>query len=168
MNNYISIYKYKTMTNRTIKNYRRTKKEQKNTGSVASLVIMVIFIVIMVATIILIHTSYAFEIKNEPLSFNIEITTITNYSELDSCHYPVEGGCLTKSGTIATAGRTAACPRDMGIGTVIEVDGHQWVCEDWYNAGLSRRFDLFVGYGIIAHKTAIEFGVKDMMVKILK
>jgi 3D (Asp-Asp-Asp) domain-containing protein len=57
-----------------------------------------------------------------------------------------------------------ACPRDMELGVKVEIDGKEYICEDRYNKNLSRRFDIFFGYGEEAHRKALEFGVKEMSV----
>jgi len=93
---------------------------------------------------------------------------VTAYSATDSCHYPVAGGCLTASGTIATPYRSAACPRDVPYGSTFAQEGHEWVCEDrtaeWVQNDLGRTFDLFVGYGAEAHEQAVKHGVKPGMI----
>ena len=159
------------MTNHRVKSNRvhRKSHEEDNSFPILDFVVLFFFFGIIFALVFRISPAdYTIEIKPDTISGEAEIATITNYSEFDSCHYPTEGGCLTKSGTIATEGRTAACPRTLPIGTVIDVAGHQWICEDWYNADLSRRFDLFVGMGLEAHYRAIEFGARKMAVIIYK
>ena len=88
---------------------------------------------------------------------------ITNYSELDSCHYPVKGGCLTASGTIASE-TTIACPRHWPLGTKVLIEGKEYTCEDRYNKNLSDRIDVWAGYGVDGHEKAKSFGIKNLIV----
>ena len=85
---------------------------------------------------------------------------MTNYSELDSCHYPVKGGCLTASGTIASD-TTIACPRSWPFGVKVLIEGKEYVCEDRYQINLSDRIDLWTGYGKEAHENALAFGIQE-------
>ena len=93
------------------------------------------------------------------------VAIITAYSELDSCHYPVKGGCLTASGTIASE-TTIACPRSWPLGTKVLIEDKEYTCEDRYNKNLSDRIDKWVGYGKQAHKDALEFGLQKQEVVI--
>ena len=91
------------------------------------------------------------------------IMPTTNYSELDSCHYRVKEGCLTASGTIASKS-TIACPRHWKLGTKVLMEGKEYICEDRYNANLSDRIDIFVGYGKDNHIRAINYGVREITI----
>ena len=90
---------------------------------------------------------------------------ITAYSELDSCHYPTKGGCLTASGTIASE-TTIACPRSWPLGTKVLIEGKEYICEDRYNANLSDRLDVWAGYGVEGYEKAKNFGIKNMEIVI--
>ena len=94
------------------------------------------------------------------------LTPITNYSAIDSCHYPVKGGCLTASGTIASE-TTIACPRHWPFGVKVLIESKEYICEDRYNSNLSDRIDLWAGYGKKAHLDALAFGiqVKEIIIK---
>ena len=105
-------------------------------------------------------------IENPPQKMASVLMPITNYSELDSCHYPVKGGCLTASGTIASE-TTIACPRHWPLGTKVLIEGKEYICEDRYNSNLSDRIDIWVGYGKQAHKEALEFGLQKHQVIVL-
>mgnify|MGYP001578073688 CR=1 FL=1 len=90
---------------------------------------------------------------------------ITNYSEYDSCHYPVKGGCLTASGTIASE-TTIACPRHWPLGTKVLIEDKEYTCEDRYNSNLSDRIDVWAGYGVDGYEKAKNFGIKNMIIVI--
>lgn len=90
----------------------------------------------------------------------------TAYSEIDSCHYPAEGGCLVASGKLADKGMVA-CPRSMELGTMFEIAGRVYTCEDRYNADLSDRLDLWHGYGEEAHEKALNYGERVRHIKVL-
>ena len=89
---------------------------------------------------------------------------ITHYSALDSCHYPKEQKCLVASGKVAEIGMVA-CPIRYPFGTKFELSGRIYTCEDRYNADLSDRLDIFVGYGEENHLKAKRLGVKIRNVK---
>lgn len=97
---------------------------------------------------------------------------VSRYSELDSCHYPTkDGGCLTASGEVATAGHSIACPYDIPLGTVVSIAGVSYTCDDrtarWVQDGFSLpTFDIFEGYGEQAHTDAINFGAQTLDVTI--
>lgn len=90
----------------------------------------------------------------------------TAYSEIDSCHYPTEEGCLVASGKIADHGMVA-CPRSLPLGTKIEIDGKDYTCEDRYNADLSDRIDIWFGYGESALTEARNYGRKVVNIRII-
>lgn len=57
-----------------------------------------------------------------------------------------------------------ACPRDIKLGTTIEVKGHGvYVCEDRMNARYTNHFDLFM----LTKAEAREFGRKSLQYKII-
>lgn len=101
-------------------------------------------------------------IENSPVE--VRMLSVTNYSEYDSCHYE---NCAMASGRSAYKG-AVACPRDWKLGTKVEIGDKVYVCEDRYNANLSDRIDIFVGYGPEAYKEAINYGYKTLAVKIYK
>ena len=112
-------------------------------------------------------TTNSFYYEADRAQYERILMPITNYSELDSCHYPVKGGCLTASGVIASE-HTAACPRSWKKGLKILVEGKEYVCEDYYQLGLSDRIDLWAGYGKESHEQALEFGRKRLNVIVIK
>ena len=81
---------------------------------------------------------------------------ITKYSREDSCHNPkvVNGKtlCLTAIGRDTKEGTTVACPRNIKLGTKVEIMGKTYVCEDRYSAYLDEKrglptFDIFLEKG---------------------
>jgi 3D (Asp-Asp-Asp) domain-containing protein len=97
----------------------------------------------------------------------VALAWVTNYTASSSCHYPVNGGCLTASGEIAKVGITAACPRSIKLGSRIEIGGKKYICQDRYAKWLDKRqgdtYDIFVS----DVKTAIKFGKQKKEVKVL-
>ena len=87
--------------------------------------------------------------------------TITAYSEYDSCHYE---NCLMANGQRAYVG-AVACPRRIKMGSTVFLEGlGYFVCSDRYNANLSDRIDIFMGYGQEAHEKALNFGKQSMTI----
>lgn len=77
---------------------------------------------------------------------------ITHYGRADSCHNPktVYGKtlCLTAIGQDTQEGVTVACPRDIALGTKVEINGRTYVCQDRYAKYLDAKrgvptFDVF-------------------------
>lgn len=93
---------------------------------------------------------------------DFEIATTTAYSEFDSCHYP---NCAMASGKPAYIG-AVACPRDIPLGTEVEIAGQPFTCEDRTAKRYDGRFDIFTGYGEDAYKLAINFGIKKLPVEV--
>lgn len=92
------------------------------------------------------------------------LANVTHYTKQSSCHYPRGGGCLTASGTIATAGTTAACPRKYKFGTKIKVDGKIYECQDRLAKKYDSRFDIFTNESL---KEAFKWGKQLKQVEIL-
>ena len=94
---------------------------------------------------------------------------VTMYSPEDSCHFPApfHRGCLTASGSIATAGRTIACPERYKFGTKVEIEGHVYTCEDrtasWVQDRNGPTIDVFTE----SHKEAIRWGRRKQIIYIL-
>lgn len=82
---------------------------------------------------------------------------VTAYSEIDSCHYP---NCAMASGKRAYVG-AIACPREIKLGTKVEIDGQDYTCEDRTAKYLNGRFDVFIGYGQESYDKAIIFGKQN-------
>jgi len=114
--------------------------------------------------VILINSGHQFTVAGQ-----IEASTTmlgTSYSELDSCHYPVKGGCLTASGVIAN-NQSIACPRSWPLFTEVLVNGELKICHDRYNKNLSDRIDIWQGMGNAGYERAKEWGVKEVVVVVL-
>jgi 3D (Asp-Asp-Asp) domain-containing protein len=91
------------------------------------------------------------------------IKIVTAYSELDSCHYK---GCPMANGKKAQVGY-AACPRDIKLGTKIEIEGiGELICGDRTAKSLDGRYDVFMGMGNESYIKAKEFGIKELEVRI--
>ena len=74
------------------------------------------------------------------------------------CDYCSEGyGRGTATGAVATAGRTIAVdPSVIPYGTVVEINGHEYVAEDCGGAINDNRIDIFFD----THEEAMAFGVQ--------
>lgn len=92
------------------------------------------------------------------------LANVTHYTKESSCHYPKNGGCLTASGKIATAGITAACPRKYKFGTKIKVDEKIYECQDRTAKKYNDRFDIFADESL---KQAFKWGKQLKQVEIL-
>lgn len=69
------------------------------------------------------------------------------------------GIVYTASGTVATVGRTIAVDPDVfPIGTVLEIDGIEYVAEDTGSAVKGYKIDIYVA----DHDTAMDFGVREL------
>lgn len=73
---------------------------------------------------------------------------ITQYSRADSCHTVKNGKCIMASGRAVYAG-AAACPDFLNLGTMVNIDGQSYTCEDRYAKWLDRKrglptVDIFV------------------------
>lgn len=88
---------------------------------------------------------------------------ITHYTKESSCHYPKNGGCLTASGKIATAGTTVACPRKYKFGTKVKIDGKIYECQDRTAKKYDDRFDIFTNETL---KEAFKWGKQLKKVEI--
>lgn len=81
---------------------------------------------------------------------------VTAYSEIDSCHYE---NCIMANGVRAYVG-AVACPRNIKLGTKVEIDGIMYECADRTAKFVDGRFDIFFGYGQESYDRAIQFGKK--------
>ena len=80
---------------------------------------------------------------------------LTAYCSCQKCssHW----GKLTSTGTTATEGRTVAVdPTVIPYGTIIIINGHEYVAEDCGTAIKGKKIDIFID----DHERAKEFGVK--------
>lgn len=99
------------------------------------------------------------EIIEQPIKGNIE--TISYYSAIDSCHTGVS--CLMASGKRAYVG-AVACPRDLELGTKVEIDGIEYTCEDRTSLTYDGRYDIFLGYEEKDYHQALENGIDKLNV----
>lgn len=76
--------------------------------------------------------------------------SLTAYCSCANCCGKSDG--ITASGTQATAGRTVAC-NSLPMGTVISINGHQYVVEDTGGMG-GNVIDIFFN----SHEEALNFG----------
>lgn len=89
---------------------------------------------------------------------------VTAYSEFDSCH--TGASCKMASGKRAYVG-AIACPREFKLGTKIKINDTIYQCEDRTASWVDGRFDIFMGFGQEAYDKAIQWGVKNLEVKIV-
>lgn len=70
---------------------------------------------------------------------------------------------LTKSGTIPTEGRTVAVDPDViPLGTVLVIDGHEYIAEDTGGAVQGNSVDIYFA----SHEAAVEYGVQTKTIYI--
>lgn len=80
---------------------------------------------------------------------------LTAYCPCEKCCGTNTG--KTATGTIATQGRTIGVnPKDIPYGTVVEIDGKEYVAEDTGGAIGNNHIDIFFDN----HADALDFGVK--------
>ena len=94
-----------------------------------------------------------------------ELWEVSYYSEIDSCHNPVEGGCLTASGKIAEVGMVAS--NMFEFGTRLLIDGVEYTVEDRTSTRYSNRIDIFTGYSEKAYQIALSNGIDYLKVIVL-
>lgn len=105
---------------------------------------------------------HATETVGEPEWREITAET-TRYSKWETCW---NRECITASGTIATAGRTIACPRSIKHGTIVEIEGHRYTCEDRTSKKYDGRFDIYQGDTEADYYEALRIGKKRLTIKI--
>lgn len=91
--------------------------------------------------------------------YRIEEAIITYYTAADDECGKNDG--ITASGTVATEGRTVASDH-LPLGTVVEIDGVQYVVEDRFGGGYNNKIDVFVN----DKHTAYKLGKRKVKVKI--
>jgi len=96
---------------------------------------------------------------------SLGVKEVSAYSELDSCHYPTKGGCLTASGKIAKVGMVATNLHPFG--TKLRIGNEIYIVEDRISKRYKHRYDLFMGMGEEAHRQALNFGIQYFEVEIL-
>lgn len=103
------------------------------------------------------YTAEAHEIESTTIT-----AEVTAYSEKDSCHYE---NCAMANTEPAHEG-AVACPRNIALGTKIELLGRIYTCKDRTAKYLDGRYDVFMGYGEKAHEEALQFGLQELTVTI--
>jgi len=105
--------------------------------------------------------SYPTEIRSETLveterySFVAEVTAYTASDDECGNH-----AGITASGTHATEGRTIAVPSWIPFGTIVTINGHEYVAEDHGGDIQNNRIDIYMNN----KRDADEFGRKYMEV----
>lgn len=110
------------------------------------------------------HHNFYYAPITDPPGLVRSVSTVTAYSEFDSCHYD---DCVMASGKRAYVG-AVACPRALPLGSPILISGRPFTCEDRTAKKYDGRFDIFLGYGAPAHEEAKQFGVRKLLVEIIK
>lgn len=88
---------------------------------------------------------------------------LTGYCPCEKCCGVNTG--ITASGTKATEGRTVGVnPKDIPYGTVLEINGQQYIAEDTGSAIGSKHIDIFFNN----HEDALKFGTQKAEVFILE
>ena len=101
------------------------------------------------------------EAAEEPLT-NLGTFKFTAYCPCSKCCGKSDG--ITKTGVKATQGRTIAVdPKVIPLGSIVIIDGHEYIAEDVGGSIKENRIDLFFD----SHKEALDFGVqyKEVFVK---
>lgn len=87
---------------------------------------------------------------------------VTKYSSVESCFYPVKDKCLVASGKIAEVGMIAM--NNVPFGTKVEIQGKTYTVEDRIAKRFGDRIDIFSGYGEEAHRSALEWGIRSLII----
>lgn len=92
----------------------------------------------------------------EPIFESIGTFKLTAYCPCEKCCGKTDG--ITSTGANATAGRTIAVdPLVIPYGTVVLIDGQEYIAEDCGGAIKKNRIDIFFD----THSDALKFGVKE-------
>ena len=101
-----------------------------------------------------------------PNYISLGIHTITAYSSIESCDYPINNLCLMADNKPATIG-AIACPRKFLLGTTFLIGNQEYVCRDRLNIKYDDRFDIFMGYDWQDYLKAKQFGIQHLEVLLL-
>lgn len=89
---------------------------------------------------------------------------ITAYCSCSECCGQWADG-ITYTGTVATEGRTIAVdPGVIPLGSVVEINGSEYVAEDIGSAIKGKRLDIFFS----DHNDALVWGVQDLEVYLVE
>lgn len=92
----------------------------------------------------------------------VEKYKITAYCPCAKCCGKFADG-ITSTGAVATAGRTIAVdPEVIPYGSIVVIDGNEYVAEDCGGAIKGNRIDMFFN----THAEALEYGVQNKQVVI--
>lgn len=156
-----------------IKDERRRKMQQKVRYQINKLV-RVLTVTVLISLCLLGYLGYKAleaksrviyirEIINEDIKppHTMLYATITAYTS--SVDETDDDPFVTASGKIVRAG-TLACPSKYGFGTVVEIQGERYTCEDRMNKRYrdTNRFDIWTE----TKKEAYQWGKKELFVKI--
>ena len=90
----------------------------------------------------------------EPELISLGEFTLVHYCACASCCGKSDG--ITATGTVATAGRTIAVdPEVIPLGSVVIIDGHEYIAEDTGGAIKGKKIDMFCE----SHEEALQRGV---------
>ena len=90
-----------------------------------------------------------------------DLRTISYYSAIDSCHTGID--CLMANGERAYVG-AVACPRELELGTVVNIDGIDYTCADRTSLTYDGRYDIFLGYETKDYHEALARGLDQLRV----
>ena len=101
--------------------------------------------------------TYTIEIRNPPI--RSELVVVTGYSS--------EVGQTDDSPEITASQKRVrvgfiACPRKLKFGTIVEIEGKEYVCEDRMHGRFDNRYDIWFPSTVEAR----EWGIKTLEVKI--
>lgn len=85
---------------------------------------------------------------------SLGVFRLTAYCACSKCCGKSNG--ITASGVKATAGRTVAVDTSIPFGTILIIDGHEYVAEDRGGSITENRIDIFME----SHAEALNFGVQ--------
>jgi 3D (Asp-Asp-Asp) domain-containing protein len=100
-------------------------------------------------------------------AINYTTTTahVTWYNNASSCHNQDKSGkCIMANGK-ATHEGAVACPREIKLGTKVEINGKKYICSDRTAKKLNGRFDIWSSENT---KTLLKRGKQKMEIKIFK
>jgi len=112
--------------------------------------------------------------RSEPLStlnnqtrvpFKAVQAIVSFYSKAETCP---DRECITASGSIAKAGNTIACPREIPLGTVVDLQGSRYICSDRTHYRFNGRYDVFTGDTEQAWVMAKNYGLQKHLIKIYR
>ena len=91
----------------------------------------------------------------------IIMATTSAYSDIETC----KGKCINAIGKESKIS-DVACPRNIKLGTRIEIDGITYFCNDRTNIRHDGIYDIFMGYGTSSYQNALQYGVQMKSIKI--